>query len=1049
MRLIKFLLLTIFLLLLWSASKTFAQKKTAVSNPQKPFEQKMGKAQLSHPSFLKPTAVNLELNSSIRQGFRDWKEDHQAKKLASIKIPKFLSPEQKENYVRLYQLSERTLKIYWDEENRTPIFLSGMNLKPISRTLTSAKLAPNVLDNLSMDFLHENRFLLRIENPREEFKQVSYSKDDLGMKHLRYQQMYKGIEVWGCDIYVHLNGDNSLSSFNGRYLPTPSRLNDITSSITKEQAIQVTKDHLSSPQTEWQVLETKLVIYHAQDKVAHLTWLVDIADGFLNHWFYFIDAHRGAFLGRVTRTYYDGPATGSGIDLHNQTRTLNLYQVGSTYYMINASKPMFNSSASTMPNDPVGVIWTLTAQNTENQLYQVTSTNVNSWTDKATVSASYYAGIIYDYYKNVHSRNSIDGNGMNVPFIVHYKTNYNNAFWNGQAMIFGDGDGTNFSNIVGALDVSAHELTHGVTQHTANLIYQLQPGALNESFSDVFGTMVEFYVEGAGGDWLCGEDVFTPGTPGDALRDMEDPASSHVPAGYKQPTKMSEYQDSPNTQEGDWGGVHVNSGIPNRACFLVADSVGRTKTERIYYRALTNYLTQNSQFIDARLALCKSAADLYGADGAEERAVRHAFDVVEVVGDSGSPPPDTLPPVEGVEKITAVDGADSTLWLIDTAGTVFQQISTTRVFGKPSVTEEGDCILFVDRSHNLRIIGSDGHGETALTLSTSGIIWSAAFSPNGEKLAFTSIYVDTTIYVMDLTDTTGASDKAWKINRIAGLEGSTAWMLYADALDWKKDSETILYDAVNMKVINLQDTTYYWSIYNMRASDGSAWQIFPSQSEEVSVGNPVYASNNDYIIAFDHVNASGNVYIMGANLETGDIGVITNNNYSLGFPSHSNSDSKIIYQYYNGFQYTLWVVGLQSDKINGVDNDYPFAYDAKSPVWFAIGHRPADVEEPEENQKLPSAFTLEQNYPNPFNPETRIKYTVGSRQTHSIPTTLKVYNILGQLVRTLVDEPQEPGTHEVIWDGKDEKENEVASGVYLYQLKTADFRQTRKMVLIR
>ena len=347
------------------------------------------------------------------------------------------------------------------------------------------------------------------------------------------------------------------------------------------------------------------------------------------------------------------------------------------------------------------------------------------------------------------------------------------------------------------------------------------------------------------------------------------------------------------------------------------------------------------------------------------------------------------------------------------------------------------------------MIGSDGSGETALT--NSGEIWSIVISPNGEKLAFTSIYVDTTIYIMDLTDTTGASDQAWKINRIAGLEGSTAWMLYADALDWKKDSETILYDAVNMKVINLQDTTYYWSIYNMRASDGSAWQIFPSQSEEVSVGNPVYASNNDYIIAFDHINASGNVYIMGANLETGDIGVITYNYSSLGFPSFSNNDSKVIYQYYDWYQdlYTLWVVGLQSDKINGVDNDYPFAYDAKSPVWFAIGHRPADVEEPEENQKLPSAFTLEQNYPNPFNPETRIKYTVGSRQTHSIPTTLKVYNILGQLVRTLVDAPQEPGTHEVIWDGKDEKGNEVASGVYLYQLKTADFRQTRKMVLIR
>lgn len=1045
MRISKVLLLSIFMLLLFSASVTFAQKKTTVLIPQNPFEQKEKKVHLSYRGLSKASMVKSDLKS-IRQRFRYWKEDYRAARLGKMKIPKFLSSGQKENYRRLYQISEGTLKIYWDEKNRTPISISGKSLKPIPIDLHRVKLSSNILDSLSLEFLYENRILLRIENPREEFKQVSFSEDELGMKHLRYQQMYKGIEVWGWDVYVHLKSDNSIVSFNGRYLPTPSRLANITPTISEEQAIQVTRDHLNISQDQWQILEVKLVIYHAQDKVPHLAWLVDITNGFSNHWFYFIDAHQGEFLHRVTRVYYDGPVTGSGVDLHNQTRTLNLYQVGSDYYMINASKPMFNSSASTMPNDPVGVIWTIDAQNTDNQLYHVTSTNANSWPDKATVSASYYGGIIYDYYNNVHLRNSIDGNGMTMPFIVHFKTNYNNAFWNGKAMIFGDGDGTTFSNIIGALDVAGHEVTHGVTQHTANLIYENQPGALNESYSDVFGTMIEFYAEGSGGDWLCGEDVFTPAIPGDAMRDMEDPASSNVPPENRQPTKMSEYQDL--SLETDHGGVHINSGIPNRACFLVADSIGRSKTEKIYYRALTNYLTQNSQFIDARLALCKSAADIYGADGPEEKAVKHAFDVVEVFGDSGSPGPDTLAPVEGEEWIAAVDGVDGSLWCIDTTGTTFERLTTTTVFGKPSVTEEGDYILFVDGSNNLRIIGSDGQGETPL--STSGEIWSIAISPNGEKLAFTSIYIDTTIYILDLTDTTGASDKAWKINRIAGLQGSTAWMLYADALDWKKDSEYILYDAINMTVINEQDTTYYWSIYSMRASEGTAWQIFSSQAEGISIGNPVYASNNDFIIAFDFVDTSGHVYVLGANLETGDLGVITDNWYSLGFPSYSNSDSKVIYQYYDGYQYTIWVVGLQSDKITGAGDDYTFAEDGMYPVWFAIGERPVEVEEQEESQKLPSNFVLKQNYPNPFNPATTIQFNVkGSEFRKPVRINLTIYNILGQRLRTLVDEEKFPGEYEVIWDGKDGNQKEVASGVYFYRLRTDVYTETKKMLLIR
>ena len=189
---------------------------------------------------------------------------------------------------------------------------------------------------------------------------------------------------------------------------------------------------------------------------------------------------------------------------------------------------------------------------------------------------------------------------------VHYKSNYNNAFWtsSGQQVVFGDGDGVRFGPLGSALDVVAHEWTHAVNSYEANLEYKRESGALNESYSDVFAAMVDR------DDWLVGEDVYTPGTPGDALRSMADPPK------YNQPDHLdhSLYKNYPYwvtcTSSNDYCGVHTNSGVPNKAAYLLVQGgthggvtvpgIGRTKVERIYYRALTEYLTRSSGYLDAR-----------------------------------------------------------------------------------------------------------------------------------------------------------------------------------------------------------------------------------------------------------------------------------------------------------------------------------------------------------------------------------------------------------------------------------------------------------------
>jgi Zn-dependent metalloprotease len=250
-------------------------------------------------------------------------------------------------------------------------------------------------------------------------------------------------------------------------------------------------------------------------------------------------------------------------------------------------------------------------------------------TDVAVNQAYDGAGATYDFFREVLKRNSIDGKGMRLDSTVHYQSNFNNAFWNGQQMVYGDGDGKLFLGFTGALDVIAHELTHGVTQFAVpgGLVYEDQSGALNESISDVFGSVVKQWalkqsVEQA--DWLIGAGIMAPSV-GKALRSMADPGNQALTwSGDDQPKNMSGY-----IEDGD---VHTNSGIPNHAFYAAAIALKGNSWEKagpIWYKSL-GLLTANATFADMAKATTESAGLLYGADSAEQHAVQAAWKVVGV-----------------------------------------------------------------------------------------------------------------------------------------------------------------------------------------------------------------------------------------------------------------------------------------------------------------------------------------------------------------------------------------------------------------------------------
>jgi Zn-dependent metalloprotease len=258
------------------------------------------------------------------------------------------------------------------------------------------------------------------------------------------------------------------------------------------------------------------------------------------------------------------------------------------------------------------------------------------------------------FYAEILGRDSIDGAGMRLDGYVHYGEEFNNAFWDGRRMVFGDGDRVLFTDFTGSLDVIGHELSHGVTQMTAGLVYHNQQGALNESMSDVFGSLIKQWSLGQSADdadWLIGAEIFTPSHAGDALRSMKNPGTAYdnrTMGKDPQPAHMRDFMVLPDTARGDNGGVHINSGIPNRAFYLTAANIGGQAWRapgHIWYESLkaSNRTTDFQQFADTTGV---KAAQLYGNDARQA--------VVDAWGQVGITPADTR--AGGVEAFQASAG---------------------------------------------------------------------------------------------------------------------------------------------------------------------------------------------------------------------------------------------------------------------------------------------------------------------------------------------------------------------------------------------------------
>jgi len=961
--------------------------------------------------------------------------------------------------------------ITWNESNGTPVFISTPTTGTIAGKALANGLPGDAPQHTALELINEHRELFRLDNPMDELTVTATITDRFGKQHIKFQQRYRGLPLWNQEIVAHVAPSGGVYAINGRYVPTPRGL-AVVDAITAAAAIDVALTELGarsliselSPQSKALLhydgpQVNQCIWIHPVTQRPHLVWHVELRPNFRDRWYYFIDAHSAQILQRYNATATDGPVTSQATDLLGVVQTVHGYEVLGEIYMIDASRPMFQTVQSNILNGPLGAIWTLDAQGTDlgrgNDLYHV-STADNVWTDATAVSAHTNTARVFEYFLNTHGRLGIDGLGGTMISIIHVTDDnqpLDNAFWNGFAMAYGDGNVV-FSPLAGAHDVAGHEMTHGVIERTVNLEYAFEAGALNESFADVFGTMVDRE------DWQIGEDLtdtrfFSTG----ALRDLSNPNNGgNMGDNGWQPAHMDEFVEL--DIDSDNGGVHVNSGIPNRAAFLIADQIGREKTEQIYYRILdARYLNSRANFIDMRLAARRAAGELFGDPSAELDAVGSAFDAVGIEGIEGLQAPEDIAPLEGTQRIAFVNSADgNTLYLSTPSASgedAMVKLSDTEVStitGNPvAVSRDGRLVFFVDADFNLRLVVTEDGRE--VIVSNTGTWRSVALSPDGRKLATTTIFADTTIFLLDLVD-----PEATKAIRLTGsttqdgLEANV--VVFADAMSWDPNGDFLIYDALNRIPQSNAEPIEYWDVNILNVAEEVIVPLFPPQARGLQLGNPSFANTNESFIVFDFLDAdNGFNQIIVFDLFTGE-GTVLESGDILGFPRFSPADDELIFERIDAETdaVSLARIPLAAGRLERSGETQTFRLNAESARWFVIGEDepPTDVDEID-TESLPTSLSLQQNYPNPFNSNTVIRYDLAAEGDVS----LVIYDLVGRRVASVASGRRHAGTHSVSWDGLNQQGDAVASGVYLYELVTtapdgaSQAREARKLVLLR
>ncbi|MEZ0484947.1 M4 family metallopeptidase [Fibrella aquatica] len=839
-----------------------------------------------------------------------------------------------------------TLKIVRDPSTGLPVYIENQSA---GRQLSSGRLRRSAQATTFL-FLSQVRSVLTLTDTDQSFAIKQTTTDELGQTHHRLRQKHRGVPVYGAELTVHqANGEVMLMT--GHYRVIPATL-AVQPTLSLAQAGKAALQHVgrSAPVQMFgqgllklEPISGELCVYAGgvdEQATPRLAYDLTIRPNLLERWQFVIDAETGNVLRKFNNTCsIDGPRDASARDLNGVSRSFKTYQLGNSFVLMDATRAMYSATKSKLPDSPIGALWTIDAGNTYGDklsVKQVTSTTNANWTPSAA-SAQYNGGLAYEYFLKTFKRNSINGSGGTVVSIINVNDpetgkGMDNAYWNGEYMFYGNGD-VGFKPLAGSLDVAGHEMSHGVIQNSANLIYEGQAGAINESYADVFGVLIDR------DDWTIGEEVVLARYfPSGALRSMANPNQGGKSDNGYQPKTMAQYV---STTE-DNGGVHINSGIPNFAFYQVATTTGKDKAEQIYYRALTTYLTRSSKFLDLRLALIRAATDLHGAGSAEVTAVKTAFDNVGILESSAPTDQKTPIPTSTGQDFIALVGTDGNkLFSTPYPNAAFTARSLSALKRRPSLTDDGSVAVFVGDDGRIRASSMTRPASETVISQEAG--WAnVVVSKDGTKLAALTDKQDGKmwVYSFDL-----AQWKTFTLYNPTSAQGvKTGEVAYADSFEWDYSGENIIYDAYNKLTNASGQAVDYWDVGIINVWNGSTKRfsdvgridkLFTDLDEGISIGNPSFSKTSPDLIAFDYFDETDDTYyVLAANIERGDVEIVYENN-DLGFPSYSRTDNAVVFGTIDkAGKESVALMSLNADKLTPRGAVVALYTGAKWPVWY-------------------------------------------------------------------------------------------------------------------
>jgi len=833
----------------------------------------------------------------------------------------------------------------------------------------SGKLTSDIRNNfkaIAIIFLNDNKLLFGFRELEEEYIQIKLSTDRHGMMHLTLQQVYNEVPVLHHTIMVHTSVDGSISGISSKYLPNINI--SVLPAIDENEAVGFAKVEFGVQNAAYKDVPLIIIDTESGPKLAY-----DVSVGnFAQARRYIINALDGSVIKTYELIFEGGPVVGKGINvLGVAIDSLYIYE-DSTFERedVNDIVAYWNGREENPARLPLtgkynmvdvsdttlGRIYTLTVNNTGFSVIDFVSSDTDSFqfTHRSGVSAHDYHRKTLKYFKIQHDRNGLDDAGIRVIGFVDYGPNsfisVENAFFNSftQSLLYGDGNGSPFS---AALDVIAHEMTHSFTNNSSNLVYANQSGAMNESMSDIFGYLAEAYYQD-GGDWLIGEDVIPGG-----IRDMSHPPNFRDPDNINS-VSFIPVTDNPNGSN-DQGGVHTNSGIPNKVFYLLVTGAthygievtalspdldsSRALTANIWYTWNNDYLAPDDDFLIGREKMLMVSSALYPGNSDYYGSVFAAWASVGVQGELD---------ISLSSKYVIPDSGETMIVVRNNNKGELDSTMLAQVLETETANVESFELNLVSQAEDSV---DEWNGILRPGMSESNYI--VSLESNNSNIGFLQKYYD-------IVSFTSIGPVVYDSHEIIFVNNS---ILFFD-LDLRNEGSVS--PALNVSGIISSEDTCITDINFDRFRYG-----------EIAAGDTV-TSGGRYSFDLNQNCGIGRSILI-------DLNIFTNNTF-------------------------FWT------------------------DTFSIQLVPVSVED--EKPVSPEKFVLHNNYPNPFNPQTTLSYTV----PRSGDVSLKIYNILGEEIISLFNEFKPAGNYEITWDA-----SAHSSGIYFFRLKSEDFEQTKKMVLLK